>query len=329
MRISIREVRLYPVDYIKAVLRHMGPEFWIVAIFPFYISWVWASGEIFPNYSWLEANPTQAGGYLAHLMEWIRRSWEFIVGAIVIGPLLGGGTVLYDDFYDRDADRDNPRKNQLPFQKSPAKSSSILLASLALFALSQALAALISTVFLVISVLITILSFVYSTPPLRLKSRPGLDLGTNMLGFGILCSLAGFSLGAPLGEFPWLWLVPMVLGTGALYVPTTVADIYADGKNGVTTIAVSLGIPRAMKVAILLLVMANVAILALGLMDYLYSPGVSYRLWPISILEILPLWYLLESQDVEMVIKVLFITSSLMAIGTFLLALNHVGLWDV
>jgi chlorophyll synthase len=307
----------------------MGPEFWIVAVFPFYISWVWASGEIFPNYSWLEANPTQAGGYLAHVMEWTSRSWDFILGAVVIGPLLGGGTVLYDDFFDRDADRDNPRKSSLPFYKRPAKPSTILLSAMGIFVASLALAALISKVFLAISVLIIVLSLLYSTPPVRLKGRPGLDLATNMVGFGVLCSLAGFSLAAPLGEYPWLWLVPMVLGSGALYVPTTVADIYSDGKNGVTTTAVRLGIPRAMKVAILLLVLANVAILSLGLVDYLYSPGVSYRLWPMSILELLPFWYLLESQDIELVIKVLFITSSLMAIGTFLLALNHVGLWTV
>ena len=68
MQISIREVRLFPVDYIKAVFRHMGPEFWVVAVFPFYISWVWATGEIFPSYNWLEMNPTQAGSYLSHVL---------------------------------------------------------------------------------------------------------------------------------------------------------------------------------------------------------------------------------------------------------------------
>jgi 4-hydroxybenzoate polyprenyltransferase len=316
MQVSIREVRLFPVEYVKAVLRHMGPEF------PFYISWVWATGEIFPSYRWLEMNPTQAGSYLDHTVKWAARSWEFILGAIVIGPLLGGGTVLYDDYFDRIIDRDNPRKNTLPFQKSPARPGTIIAAGIALFAISLTLASMISWVFLAIAIL-------YSTPPIRLKGRGGLDLVTNMIGFGILCSLAGYSLGASLSTYPWLWLIPMVLGTGALYVPTTVADIYSDGMNGVKTIAVKLGIPKAMKVAILLLILANIGILSLGLFDYLYSPGTVYRLWPLSILELIPLLYLLESQEIGDVIKVLFATSSLMAVGTFLLALNHVGIWQV
>ncbi len=327
MKLIVNEIRLYPAYYVRAVLRHMGPEFWIVAVFPFYISWIWASGEIFPAYSWLEENPTGAGSYLVTVHEWLKRTWEFWLGAIVIGPLLGGGTVLYDDFFDRDIDRDNPRKNTLPFQKAPARAGVILGSAVLLFVLSLVLAALISPVFFALSMVIVVLSLVYSTPPLRLKGRGGMDLATNMVGFGVVCSLAGFSIAAPISEYPWLWLVVMVLGTGALYVPTTVADIYSDGKNGVRTVAVKLGIPSSVKLSMVLLLLANIAIVALGLGNYLYDVEVLLWVWPFSVLEFVPLLYLLRRRDIDDVIKVLFALSSLMALGTFMLALNHVGIW--
>ena len=115
-------IRVYPTRYIRAVLRHMGPEFWIVAIYPFYISWVWASGEIFPSYTWLEETPTYAGQFLDHVAEWFVRSWEFVLGLVIVGPMLGGGTVLYDDYFDRGIDPENPRKSSMPFYKWPTVS---------------------------------------------------------------------------------------------------------------------------------------------------------------------------------------------------------------
>jgi len=327
MRILVDEIRLRPVLYAKAMLRHMGPEFWIVAIYPFYISWVWGSGEILPNYGWLEETPMYAGIYGVTIWEWVARSWEWVAGLLVIGPLLGGGTVLYDDYFDREVDRDNPRKRTLMFLKPRAHSSAVMAVAIGLFAASLAIAALISAVFLALSAVIVLLSLIYSTPPLRLKGRGGLDLLTNMLGFGVLCSLAGFSIAAPLREYPWLWLVPMLLGTGALFVPTTLADVVSDGRNGVRTIAVALGVRRAIWLTIALLFLANVAILAFGAWGYLYSPWVVVRVWPISVLELVPLFYLLRRPDLDNVLNVIFGTSTLMAIGTLLLALNHVGIW--
>ena len=53
------------------------------------------------------------------------------------------------------------------------------------------------------------------------------------------------------------------------------------------------------------------------------------RVWPISILEFLPIIYLRVTRKVDVILWVIFFTGSLMAIGTFLLALNHVGIWVV
>jgi len=329
MKILVEEIRLYPLRYFKAVLRHMGPEFWIVATFPYYISWIWASGEIFPGLDWLENTPTVASTYLETFGLYMGQTWEFWLGAIVIGPLLGGGTVLYDDFFDHDIDKKNPRKSSLPFQKVQTRPRIILGSSGFLFVISLVLALLISPGFFVISALIVALSLLYSSPPFRFKGRGGLDLLTNMLGFGVLCSMAGHIIAAPIGEYPWLWLVPMIFGTGCLYILTTIADMRYDGDSNIQTIAVKLGLERAAEASMVLLFIANVAILSLGLNDYLYSPEVIHRVWPISILEFLPIIYLRITRNEDVILWVIFFTGSLMAIGTFLLALNHVGIWVV
>ena len=327
MELLEREIRFNPLALARAVLRHMGPEFWIVAVYPFYISWVWASGEIYPSYHWLAANPAGPGTYLAHVTGWLANSWRFVLGAVVVGPLLGGATVLYDDYFDLEVDRANPRKSALPFHKRPTRPGVILGSALALFAVSMAMAALVGLAFLAASAAIAGLSFVYTTPPVRTKARAGLDVATNMLGFGVLCSLAGWVIERPVGGYPWLWLLPMVLGTGALYIPTTVADAPADGRMGVGTVAVRLGDRRAVYLAIALLALANAAIIGLGLSGYLYSPGAIAVLWPLSVLEVVPLAYLVWRRSVGSILWAVFVTSSLMAMGTLMLLLDHVGLW--
>ncbi len=323
------ETRQYPLKYARVILRHMGPEFWIVAVFPYYISWVWGSGEIFPGWDWLADNPTYAGQYWSHFVDYLGETWHFWLGAIVVGPLLGGGTVLYDDYFDREIDRENPRKSRLPFLKSPTSPGIIIGSAGLLFVLSLLLALMISVEFFLVAAAIVVLALLYSTSPIRFKARGGADLLTNMIGFGILCSLAGFVVAAPLSGYPWLWLIVMVFGIGSLYVLTTIADMEADGASGVPTTAVKLGLDKAVKLSMVLLLVANVAILLLGLMDYLYTPEVVYRVWPISILEFLPLFYLLRHRNTGVILWVIFATGSLMAVGTFLLALNHVGIWVV
>ena len=327
MRLLSPETRQYPLRYVKAVLRHLGPEFWIVSIFPFYISWVWGSGEIFPGWEWLADNPTHAGQYWAHFVDYLREAWEFWLGIIIVGPLLGGGTVLYDDYYDAEIDRKNPRKERKPWYKAPATPFSVMSAAVFLFVASLILSTTINPQFFAISTAIIVLALLYSTPLVRLKARGGMDLVTNMIGFGALCSFAGFVVAAPLAEYPWLWQVTMLAGMGTLYVLTTIADMEADGESGVPTIAVKLGFEGAVKLAMVLLLVANISILSLGLMDYLYSPEVVFLVWPISILEFLPLMYMLYHRDIDVIMWVIFATGSLMAIGTLLLALNHVGIW--
>ena len=56
--------------------------------------------------------------------------------------------------------------------------------------------------FLVLTILIIALSFAYSVPGIHWKGVAGLDLLTNMVGFGVLCPLAGWVLIRPIESAP-------------------------------------------------------------------------------------------------------------------------------
>jgi 4-hydroxybenzoate polyprenyltransferase len=321
------EIRIYPRQYLRAMLRHMGPEFWIVATFPFYVSWVWASGEVLPNYDWLVSQGITLQSFFSVISEWMAMSWEVIISAVVLGPFLGGATLLLDDYHDREVDVDNPRKVKLPMFKLQFNPKVLMKAAGILFAASLLLALQVSFLFFIIVCMLTILSISYSTPPMKLKSRGGLDLVTNMVGFGSLCSLAGWSLISPISDYPWLWLLPMLFGTGALYIPTTIADFESDRGTQVRSISVTLGEEEAKLMAIWFLIAANVAIVMLGLMDYLYTSAVIIRFWPIALVQVLLFAYFLRDTTTESIVKGLFSTTSLMGIGTFLLILDYTGIW--
>src|SRR5438445_11908239 len=78
--------------------------------------------------------------------------------------------------------------------------------------------------FLVLTILIIALSFAYSVPGIHWKGVAGMDLLTNMVGFGVLCPLSGWVLIRPIESAPWWFIGTIALYLGALYAPTTASD---------------------------------------------------------------------------------------------------------
>src|SRR5439155_1263038 len=82
------------------------------------------------------------------------------------------------------------------------------------------------------------LSFAYSVPGIHWKGVAGMDLLTNMVGFGVLCPLSGWVLIRPVESAPWWFIGTIALFLGALYAPTTASDYAADRAFGIRTLAV-------------------------------------------------------------------------------------------
>ena len=94
-----------------------------------------------------------------------------------------------------------------------------------------------------------LLAFTYSLPPLRLCSRPWLDLAANAIGYGGLAFAAGaggvsdYALQAFLDAYPWMFLV------GATFLHTTILDVDGDTAAGKRTTTVAFGVARSAHLA--------------------------------------------------------------------------------
>ncbi len=264
-----KEFRLTPSDLSELIVSLGGIKFWIVAIVPLYVGWLLGQPE--------------ASRHL--FIDDLRVT----LAIVAIGPFLGTFTLLLNVYYDMGTtDQVNPRKRYVQvveelIGEGLMDRETLLLASLSFATLGLLLAAYVSANlvryvpgtpgpltaligthgFTVLLVLLVLLSVAYSHPALRWKGVAGLDLGTNVVGFGLLCPLAGWSLMQPLEGAPWWYIGTIALFLGAVYAPTTASDYKADRAFGIRTLAVRIGVQRTLLLG-LALQGASCASLALG-----------------------------------------------------------------
>lgn len=94
------------------------------------------------------------------------------------------------------------------------------------------------------------LGLAYSLPPLRLASRPGLDLLANGLGYGVVAFLLGAD-GQTFSASP-VWpalLAGSALEVAAVFVHTTLLDLEGDRLTSKRTLGLALGAARSRGVA--------------------------------------------------------------------------------
>lgn len=309
----------------RRYFKQMAPLFWGVSILPYYMGWSFASHKIYPTYVariFLLPDPIPAQNIYFELLI-------FLGGMIAIGPLLGGATILYNDFFDRKIDIQSIRKKHLPLLKGFIEPLSIYHLSIVFFCLAVILSLLISLIFTILLIICVFLSILYSSPPLRLKERPGLDLLTNAFASGILCTIAGWVIVKPITEFPILWGIISFFGVGAIYIPTTIIDFEPDIKNGVITLATSLGKNKAFYLGWSFVILANLTIVLMGLLDYIINPRFLLFVWPIMIAEIILYGYFLKKIDMRGGYYSIISFSILVSIGTGLILFYNANLLEL
>jgi len=281
-----KELRVSPSDLSELIVSLGGVKFWVVAMVPLYIGWVLAqpptTRHLFPD----EA--------------------PLILALLVIGPFLSTFTLLFNTYYDMGTtDRRNPRKRYTQVVAEIVEPETLLWAAIGFGALGLLLAVYTSANFVsytvpppgpltaavgphgftIVMALVALLSVVYSHPAVRWKGVAGMDLVTNMIGFGVLCPLGGWALVQPLELAPWWYIATITLFLGAVYAPTTAADYDADKATGIRTLAVRLGVRRTLLLGFALQI-ASVASLALGWSQrwFPFSVSSAYdamaQLWP-------------------------------------------------
>jgi len=322
---SIIDAMPYPIIIFRRYFKQMAPLFWGVSILPYYMGWSFASNKIYPTYVARILLLPDPGPVQNIYME----LFIFLIGLIAIGPLLGGATILFNDFFDRTKDISSRRKKHLPLLKGLIKPKSIYRLSIVLFILSFIFAIFVSIWFTILVSACILLSIVYSSPPLRLKEKPGFDLLTNAIASGILCTMAGWITIKPIVEFPILWGIISFFGVGAIYVPTTIIDFDPDRKKEVLTLATYLGKRKAFYFGWSFVVLANSTIVLMGLLNYIIPTKFLFYIWPIMITEILSYWYFLRKLDYNGGYYAILSFSILVAFGTSLILFFNAGLLKI
>lgn len=261
-----KEVHVTPGDLAGFIVSLGGVRFWIVAAFPLYVGWVLAQNPLDP-----------AGRHL--FIDDLR----IVLALVVIGPLLGTFALLSNLYVDmEDTDRVNPRKQYVQAMDELIDRGTVAFGAWGFAAIGLLLAFFISQnlityegadesamgllgtyVFLALMGATVLLSILYSHPATRWKGVPGLDVIVNVLGFGVICPLAGWALLRPVEQFPLWYLAASALFVGSVYVPTTASDYESDRSFHIRTLAVALGVRRAMMVGFLFL-LGGFALLTLG-----------------------------------------------------------------
>lgn len=167
-----------------------------------------------------------------------------VAAVVVLGPLVWGAVLAMNDLYDLPNDRRSPRKSTAPLVTGVLTEADLRWAYRICCLAAMAISVAAGPWFVAGTAIVLVLGWLYSTPPVRLKARPGADVAVNTLVVGVFAQLGGWSLHRSILDYPPVLVLLGVLLGAALYIPTTVMDRDADLAAGDMTFAVRLS-PRA------------------------------------------------------------------------------------
>ena len=224
----------------------------------------------------------------ARVGSWLGWIFNFGFGSILFGvsPFEITATVFFafslatasvfvlNQYFDREADRENEVKSNLPVASGRITPRRTLIFSFLLVISCLILVFIANVRVLPLFIVYLGLWTAYSTPPFRLKSVPVADFVISGVGAGFLPFLMGLGLSDKLiANIPSIMLgaVPLMLVHCGGHIIQAVGDYEADLKTGVRTFVVRHGRKKGVIVAGFTFLMASLspfAYSAFGLLPY-------------------------------------------------------------
>jgi len=186
----------------------------------------------------------------------------FVITAIVLFAfsLATASVFVLNQYFDREADRENEVKSNLPVASGRITPRRTLFFFFLLVVSCLILVFVANVHVLPLFVVYLGLWTAYSTPPFRLKSVPVADFVISGIGAGFLPFLMGLGLGDKLiSDIPSILLgaMPLVLIHCGGHIIQAVGDYEADLKTGVQTFVVRYGRKKGVIVAGLMFLIAS------------------------------------------------------------------------
>jgi len=205
--------RILP-ETVMAYLLHLRPRAWVIVSAHMSIGFILSLG--------LTLSASEVKQWLLAVLAW--------------GILGNGGTLALNSAFDRD-------EGDIGYLEDPPLVPPLLAVfALFLLVLGGVVASLVGDAFLIAYGVCSILSILYSVPPMRLKARGGWDILVNSVGYGGLTIYAGWAASGR-GVFPPIMgvVAAFVSFFVGFYPLTQIYQMAEDSHRGDRTVALVLG----------------------------------------------------------------------------------------
>ena len=231
---------------------------------------------------------------------WIYTGGTFVVGYALAANALGdflrldyyiyliyffffANVFIYgvNDYWDEETDKDNPKKDEIEHRIIDNEKRKLLKAIYLITGISLVLMIFQTNLERILFSLFLILSYFYSSPPLRFKERPFLDFSSNYLY--VIPGIFAYSMIT--NSLPSLIIM---LGAyfhiSAMHIFSAIPDIKYDRKAGINTTPVFIGEKLALILTLLFWLILSVIVILLADFRLLSFLVILYPLFPLLML---------------------------------------------
>ena len=220
-------------------------------------------------------------------------------------------TFSINNYYDADSDRNNPRRkdfNAIASGKISKKTAIILNSFLVVIPLVVTL--IFKFYVFLFCILFIIWMWIYSSPPFRLKSSPGMDIVWHFFAF-VIFVIWGSYIAGTIGLINWLAAISIGAFSLIGQVENHIFDYNFDKESGTKTLAVLIGLDKTNKILIILTIFHLILLIPLIL---LYTLSYYITIILTFIISVIGFIFLKGKKDITSV-KMLFVKYSTNILG--------------
>jgi 4-hydroxybenzoate polyprenyltransferase len=213
-------------------------------------------------------------------------------GLLIVGPLIGGGSIIFNQVIDFPYDSRSPSKTRLPLVRLRFNIRTAYVLSFMLLAAGIVLAYYSGVVIFIGALFASFLGFAYSHPATRLKETPPLGCIVNGVCYGIIPVLIGWWMVDAISWSALAMGLPLAIVLASGYMLLGLPDAGFDAMAGVRTLPVLLGHRRTVITSILLVGSAGLVACLMIILGW--YPSASLVVLPILVSVMAIHWRLLD-----------------------------------